>query len=328
MWKFFFFTIVTIVLILFVLPRGGDTSSYLRSMPEEDKQILSDFFSELIEHNCFGHTLLGTKPVSFETSFIAPPCGSDVFTSNRASFFIRRAEKVWRKYVNKFHQMNFVLKFSSKKNTIVFFLINKLAFIETVKSNLSVFRAILGEATTPEQLLDRISREETDWNEELHHSAVLEGILLGFGTKNSITYGRYQELLNALGKPLPPPWCEEHDPSNGILSQSEESQIFLNKKWREVSCVETSHLVKPSSGFSTIEDEYCWFRKKYRAGRSLLQSSNLLSRFPIPVFLVDGQDDEICQIIVKYKKDRKDLARLYASGDFLENTIKKLTGEL
>ncbi len=305
------------------VPEKSNVEYLLKKMPQEDKRILSDFFAALMERNCFGYTLMGVKPVSFENAFIAPPCGPEIFTTDLTSLFIWRAEKVWKKYESDIRLKNYALNFHKKKNILNVVLVHKPAFLKTVLVNLPIFRQIL-EITSPESFLESITRQDADWDIEINNNVVIEGVLLGFGTQNSMLYQRYIEVYNDIFRPLPPPWIDQDLTS---FSKQELVEVFSNRRWRLIPEDKESHLVKPKIG--SIIEEYLLLRKKCRLGANLRPFKQPLSRFDIPQFLIfDAEDEEIIKLMNTYSNTRKNLVEFYDAGDFLELTLKKLTGEL
>ncbi len=102
------------------------------------------------------------------------------------------------------HQKNFALKAIPLKNNkarefaweVQF--TNLTTLKEAIQSNINLFRYALGPTIDTETLAHRIAFSEEPLDEILHHDLVLTGIILGFGTQNSLIGGRIETMLSQI----------------------------------------------------------------------------------------------------------------------------------
>jgi hypothetical protein len=152
----------------------------------------------------------------------------------------------------------------------------------------------------------------------------LEGIVLGYGRHNALVYQRYHEVTEALLKKKPPPWKKARDTEEEHLTPDNIFYFQVNAQWQKPS--EQTDIL-PRSGFTSLEEEYQHFRTLFHKGAQV-HSASPLSCFDYPCFLTDGEDEETETIVSSYVETRRKLAEIYSSGNFLEVSLKKMTGEM
>jgi hypothetical protein len=167
----------------------------------EDCQVLNQFFRTMFAHSEYGYVLDGSKPVS---QMNVSPIG-DLIAPQSLNFQIdvlaREAIKVWKKLLPE--QNDFVLKISEINDERFLTPIYELVFInvhklkETVQNNIDLFRYVLGPTINAEQLTDYIIKSRESLDAILHDNKVLTGIVLGYGSYNSLMHGRAEEIQNA-----------------------------------------------------------------------------------------------------------------------------------
>ena len=184
-----------------------------------DEDVLESFFRHLLTSSSAGFVLFGEKPVclyNFENEESSLP-GSD---SHRHSTEIKEGLRVWGKYHddknqknNIFHKTKNPKKISTFDNE--FLIINRKAFLDVVNKNLLLFQYKLGIKVSPEKLLNKLLTPDDDIFTVFKGNQALLGIILGYGTVNSISYERGTNLIDALHKQeIFPPYQSKLPPTD------------------------------------------------------------------------------------------------------------------
>jgi hypothetical protein len=320
--------VVSMVVLLLVLctitvakSSRSSTDRFLHSLTESEREQIEDFFRELIQNDCFGHTLFGNKPISFVNYVVGSPPVYSVLFNSKHSVLMSRGKKIWESYKDLLPLKNYILKFVQVKNSQFIYIINQTEFISMVNKNLDLFTSILGPQTTAENLYEHLLKEGGSLDQILHDNSILEGILLGYGRRNAIEHKRLIDLSLAIKHPKTPPW-QLRPENDEKLSSAQKLTFRMNTKWQ----MPGKDTVVPQEGFSTCTDEYFWRRSKFSSAK-LEDKICALTCFHYYDFLTDGEDEETKMIISDGVKTRKKLSELYSSGDFLEVTLKRMTGE-
>lgn len=145
--------------------------------------ILGSFFRDLLETTTAGYVLYGSKPIDLENylDFKREIPGTK---EHYYSITMQLVKQIWPGVFKKPKKQRYILHFT--KNEVL--IINRDKFIQAVKDNLQLFQYKFGIGITPEKLLNSFLSEENDFYSLLHESTALQGILLGYGTQNAITY--------------------------------------------------------------------------------------------------------------------------------------------
>lgn len=172
----------------------------LQSIPQDDYNILEDFFSYMISYEFFGYVLHGTKPMAaggFDTHFTIENTLSEAASSHR---WIRLCWETWEKYAALFPS-EFILRLSKNPVSPSFYwiiLININSCLRCIESNLDIFKKVLGDAVTPQSILDDLSTKEDIFNDVLKRHDGILGILFGYGRDNAMTFYRQKKALEVL----------------------------------------------------------------------------------------------------------------------------------
>jgi hypothetical protein len=173
--------------------------------------------------------------------------------------------------------------------------INRDLFIETVNRNLPLFRYILGRTLTAESFLDALLKSGDHFYDTLKGNDALLGILLGYGTQNSLLVSREEDFAGASG-------------DERICFPFESYETF--SKFQQV----------PSIGFSTIQQE----QEKLH---SLVQGSTNIKDFDychIPHFGCDPSLKETRDLLSMYEKNREQIIQIVKDGDCLAKLLKRI----
>jgi FKBP-type peptidyl-prolyl cis-trans isomerase len=250
---------------------GGEPVA-IRVDYSEDYAILDQFFKMTLFLEEYGYVLEGSKPVSFRNFCSLDGFGVTGDFENTAkefehSLLIRKALHVWNRLCS--HQKNFALKAVALKNPesiapaieVQFINISKLR--EVIDKNIDLFHYILGSTVTTEQMVDKIAYSDELLIESLQYNLTLVGIVLGFGSHNSVVGGRI-EMISALSisKDVAPFALQ----SALMQSKEEHSLDFLKPGcyggyYLELAGGDDTNfrndlpLLRPSLGFANLEEE-------------------------------------------------------------------------
>ena len=175
----------------------------------EDKQsvhLIEKLMITLFKNDCFGHTLLGGKPISFWYNYvpIVPWAGR---SNDQEMAALQQADvyegwRTWEQYFGNRDFSKYIFKKFESDNQIVcglmpkgfcIVLINKQAFLERVRDHEGDFRDVLRESfSTPEALLKAC--ETQSFLDVLQNHKGLIGTLLGYGRDNSWVYYRRSQI--------------------------------------------------------------------------------------------------------------------------------------
>jgi hypothetical protein len=186
----------------------------IRIENEADYEILDCFFKMGCEDEEYGYVLEGEKPISIRHFY--PMDRFPLFKNiehGRQEFaktlLVQKAVSVWNRICK--NQKRIVLKAifpKSSKSTsseLEIALINVPVLKKTIASNIDLFRYVLGSSITAEELSDRIAWSSEPLSSLLQNNRILEGIVLGFGSHNSVIGGRMETIYaNILSKDCPP----------------------------------------------------------------------------------------------------------------------------
>ncbi len=264
--------VVATLCILLSCVLWSDESVSIRVDQPEDYAILNQFFKTTLTFEEYGYVLEGSKPISIRN------LGSlDRFTITQDfeyaaqefenALLVREALHVWNRICS--HQKKFALKAVVLKDPesiapaleVQFINISKLRVV--VNENIDLFRYILGPTITTEQIIDKIAYSDELFMDSLQHNLTLVGIVLGFGSHNSVVGGRI-ETISALtiSRDLAP-----FTPQSDLMqSKKEHSLDFLAGSYGcyylefagggdDTYFRHNLPLLRPSPGFANLEEE-------------------------------------------------------------------------
>jgi hypothetical protein len=177
---------------------GSSVHERIQSIPKNDKEILEDFFSYMISCEYFGYVLFGEKPIAaggFDTHFTNDNMSNEGAMKQHR---IRLGWETWEKYAELFPSENFILRLSKNPISPSFYwivLINKETCLKCIKTNLDIFKFVLGPSVTPELLLHQLAIKEDIYRDVLKEHDGLLGILFGYGRHNSMNFQKKNKLF-------------------------------------------------------------------------------------------------------------------------------------
>ncbi len=166
----------------------------------EETAILESFFNTMVRQSEGGYVLYEKKPMCthgyrIKNSFFGE------YDSHRDSVSLREGAAVWKKFfqgkesqviIHIYDQPDFLCN-----EWVHVLFINKRLFCQKVQENLALFQYVLGPNITPITLLESFLAPGSSLNDVLKGDKVLTGILLGYGTQNSLYVSRIEELQEA-----------------------------------------------------------------------------------------------------------------------------------
>lgn len=274
----------------------------IAALPPEEKELLKMLFIDLFRVHGFAHALYGSKSIAltdYHVDEIKKNISIDSYCKdllNReggapVSFYLK-GWKIWEKYQHLFKTPLYILKKHqiSNSNSIFLILINKKAFLQTVKKNIKSFKRILGKAITPDHLLEEIEKEEIKFFELLKYDEELIGILLGYGQHNAQLFKRREEIYNFL----------------------ERKKISLD-------------FIANFQGLENIHQELNNLQSKLHLFNPAI-TLPMADTFT-PSFLADRDHSETIELRIVYQKIRPSISRLFDQEDWFEHILLQLTSD-
>jgi peptidylprolyl isomerase len=304
----------------------------------EDYEVLEQFLRMGIYEEEYGYVLEGVKPISIRNFYSLDhfPVAKDLKYAEKEfanGLLVREVIPIWNRLCS--HQKNFVLKAVPLKDPgsvapgweVQFINLSKVR--EVIDKNIDLFRYILDPSLETEQLVQKIAFSELPLNEIIKNDLVLVGIILGFGSYNSLVGGR-AETIDALTISRD---CAPFSSKSSLLQKGEKSsqnnfmQQCYGVYYLEFAGGDDSHFrsnfspLQPSSLFSKVEDE--------------LVALDALND-PLP----PGLHNEPAFIFGAYKggpsnqpffshllRVQKQIQALLKKPDFLEQVLEKIGGK-
>ncbi len=239
----------------------------------KERKILEAFLKMGIEEQEYGYVLEGVKPISFKhfCGLSLFPASKDIEREEREfdkTLLARLAIPIWDKVCSS--QKKFVLKAvclpSSQPITatleVQFINVDKLN--EVIESNIDLFRYVLGPTIQAKRLVDEIAYSDKPLHDVLQEDPVLIGIVLGFGSHNSLVGGRIEEIfVSAVSKDSPPLFpksylMEERDHSLSFFPPQSYGPDYLDFAGgsRDVFDKNPPFLSHPYLNFSIVKQEW------------------------------------------------------------------------
>lgn len=243
----------------------------LETIPEKDQKILSSFFHVLIEEFEWGYTLFGSKPISN--------------TDGETEAELNTGWKVWEKHKDKFPSNNFIIRRNNDEGICI---INKNLVKEKVKQHIGRFKETLGDSITPKAIIKEFEKNTSSFND-----TALNGILYGYGEKNSVYFKRLFEISD------------------------------INPAGTTISDMYVANMSKtPSEGFNSIEEELNHLIKELYANNFENIEEETI---PIPIFCAIESDPETIALKANYKQQQAEIRKINNDPNFLKLVLKQLS---
>lgn len=290
-----------------------------------DYHILDQFFRRMIKEEAFGYVLEGVKPLS----------ALNQYPNNRLQFphsrFFQWAV-LTEEAIEKWHQLSPEQKEYVFKVTNVFnhefgsyhelLFINREKMKQTLDVNLALFRLLLGPTVESSSLAKFIADSRQSLNSIIKSNNTLMGILLGYGTHNSLMGGRVEEIEGAHGNLDLPPFSGDH------LSQKAREQVdwdlqnyFLSRVEYSTPIIDKKLFIQPGLGCASIGEE----EKLITSQKEALPACLLKEK---PTFVFGAYRNTANEdLFAKAQSSQKCIQALLSKPDLLEYVLEKITGE-
>ncbi len=200
------------ILVSVALPLILSASAITESSPATDNVALEQFFQMNFLEEEYGYVLEGLKPISIRNYYPIeeiPPFQDLSFAKKEllGTIFVNKAVEAWEKSFS--NQKKFVFKAAPIKSVsgtgweVRFINVPKLR--ETIRQNINLFQQLLGPKATIDQLVSRLAFSHESFDSILKNHPSLIGIVLGFGSHNSVIGGRLETIAQRIiSKDVPP----------------------------------------------------------------------------------------------------------------------------
>lgn len=282
----------------------------------EETAILDGFFRTLWENSEGGYVQHGKKPVCIH-GFFTKECYNDPSEFRASSVYLKQGADLLKKLDLKSSNPNIIIHIYDREDSLVagckhILVINKKLFIQTVRNNLPLFQYVLGPDVTPTKLLDKLIDPEAQFHCVMKNDKVLIGIILGFGTQNSIHCSRMENIDDAM-------FLAEQPPFKSELSQFEKAPqqfrtiVLINDNPKKPS------KILPSFGYRSLKEERIGLAERFD-----VTSERLVNHSPAFIFGRLKDDNESNKFIAELECTQTKIIKQLASEDFLDNLLKLL----
>jgi hypothetical protein len=190
------------ILLLFLVcscSRNTAVVSKLSQIPQEDRTRIEKLFSFLVWDEAFAYVLFGSKPMSVCTQEKKLPSHYlELYQS--PVYELESLWKTWEKYAYLFPMSEFIFLTESNEKLFDIYLLNKSNCLKVIENNLAIFQEKTGCDLNAYEMFDYIVTNSSNnvFKKSLNKSQALYGILLGYGTENSVGFENYYVKKNHL----------------------------------------------------------------------------------------------------------------------------------
>jgi len=245
-------------------------------LSSEESSVLEKFFRVMLEKIEGGYVLFEKKPVCINGFHVRDDFTKECET-HIASVFVREGAAKWKRLNLNCSNQDMIIHIYNHEDSLVtdyihILFINRDLFLGTVKSNLPLFQYVLGPDITPAGLLEKLTDPNTTFHSVLKNDKVLIGILLGYGTQNSLYVSRIEQLQEAL-------LGSEQPPLKSLLSKPGEFQSEFQREFQRKLLLKTcppnlGANIMPSFGYVSLKEEIQGLVKKIDDSSQSLAGDN------------------------------------------------------
>lgn len=275
-------------------------ASHSKKLTQIENQYLEHFFKYLFDTTTAGYVLYGEKPL-FLCAFKSVKNTVPGSAEHRDSVILTQGLKAWEKLNIK--SKNYLLVFLETESEPLqeILLINKQAFLEIIRKNLSLFQFKLGSQINEHILLEKILSPH-GFSTLLKGHEALQGILFGYGVENSLTYERGNALRKkTLGSSkLNPPFQFNQEPTTPEELEQQVIDYVNDQKGTG------QNILDELSDFSFYTPE---------------STDEIIPKIP---FSFHTKSDESKKLLQDYKKAEQVILSLQSEDKFLDNVLERL----
>ncbi|MEK7340475.1 MAG: hypothetical protein AABZ92_07190 [Verrucomicrobiota bacterium] len=271
-----------------------------KELTELENQYLESFFKYLFENTTAGYVLYGERPI-FYCAFKSVENTIPGTAEHRDAVLFTQGLNTWKQL--NIQVKNYLLVFftsNEAKSFQEFILINKKAFEDIVRKNLSLFQCKLGSQVNEQNLLDSIL--STGFSSLFKCHEALQGILFGYGVENSLTYERGNALRKkALGSSkINPPFQSANEP----ITPDELKERIIHYVASQGNTEQ--NLLEELSDFSFYTPE---------------SEDEITPKIPFSFHL---KSEESKNLLAAYKESERTVINLQSQKNFVEKILKRL----
>lgn len=278
----------------------SEVRSFIEALSPDQKNLLNAFLRATVE-SYSGYTLYGDKPIALE-GYAIYPFGATFAPFPSAISKIKGIE-LWKDLNISLHNKEYFFVIFQESNYCHMVSINRRAFLKVVNENISLFRYVLGPHVTAEKLLTNLIDAGNDFYHVLKNDNALLGILLGYGTQNSISHARDEIITNA-----------------NIWTRTDKFPFLSQAALMQCGQLPKATKNTPSLGFQTLKQEHQALEMSKKNSRELKP----FEKYQIPYFSCDPHSKETQELLKIYEQNREEVAHALESDGFLEKTLHKL----
>lgn len=320
-----------LVLLCFIQAIGLNAkSTSIHVQEDRDYEVLDLFFKMGIFEEEYGYVLEGTKPVSSRQFYPLDTFPmKDLQFSEREfqkTLLVREAIKIWNKLCSE--QDRFVLKSvpvigyeaGACGYEVQFINLSKLR--EVIAENIHLFRYALGPGVEVDELVNRLAYSNERFTDVLRDDLTLIGIVLGFGTHNSVVGGRLETIDRLSISKDSAPFLPK-----SMLLQGEDSQWMYGMYYleyaggKDVFFKQSPGHAIATFGFSSIQEEFDALQSKIEPLPITLQEQ---PRFVFNAFKSDNSNRSLFRTL---KKTQKRVKSLFRGDRCTDKILEKIGGQ-
>lgn len=320
---FLVFCLLAIHSLTYLRAQEADLSESIaarvKSIPFEDREILSRFFKRLFYHGDFSYTLLGQKPmgsIDYNLNLLAFP---QFYNEPQKHLFLMALDekgwKVWEKYKNLFPIKKYSFIKVKHDSFFGFLLINKEKAYAVIEENFLVFQELVEEESCASEILKMLCNGNFGYYHSntpclvTYYKAL--GFLYGYGEENVKAFIQREQLIQKM-KSLPFEIRELPSKVMNYLEMEETPKTFEKYQLKN-----TAEIASLALELKNLLDR-----------ASLINGTNKNNPFlPIKRSLFWGVEKcpQTEAMIENYDKLNDSILRTYESDNFLETILRMLT---
>ncbi len=293
----------------------------------EDRLVLEKFFKTLFENSECGYVLFNKKPLCTNGFWIEDPIFPGLEFHER-NVYLKEGAYLWKK-LNLPLKTQYSLIVSNSFNEYdenikdIHFIHRDLLF-KTINDEITLFKYILGPDVTADQILSKLLSPETNLGQLLNQDNALMGIILGFGTQNSLIGSRMEQLLKQFSSAEIPPLkpLAERLVDNELLEKipylsNRGYSLFVDSK----KPIEQNELI-PSLGYDSVFQEYITLSQKVTNSSEKLDTEK-----PWFIFTRLKNDPESVKLVKDLEATQEAIQELLNSQNFFPNTLQTIVSD-
>ena len=287
--------------------------------------VLERFFHMMTEESEYGYVLDGAKPIS-AAQFVFPAkvaCPKTFrFLFDICAF---EASEVWHRLFKGRSEIQLKVTQTFDQNDGEPFsevlLINIPKLRKEIESNIDLFRYRLGASLGVDALVNHIVESNDSLESILGGDRVLMGIVLGFGSYNSLM-GSRAEFDNPIYVADLPPYTSYFDTLHPDMEPLRQKAILLSLiNSRPHGFSQINRQLQPGMGFNSLQEE-----TEFVQSQRSLPPKNLVNEKPMFIFGSYKNDQEEL-LFKRLQNSQKNIQEKIKKENFLEWFLTQITGE-